>query len=1138
MKNVTRIGIIIAFLLVGFQSNATHWLGGEIVWTCNPVNGKFTFDVILYKECGTPAAGWVNSVNLTGGPTGSITCPALGPAVDISPTCVSVVGGPPATACVVTASGKGAVQRRVFRSAPITLNGTPPPGGWLFTWNSCCRPGTVRNGPTGNYYLRAIMYPYTPVGGATPNNTNPCYDNSPYFSETGSITICSGQPFVYNHLASDKDLDSLYMRFAAPWDGINQPVNFATGYSTTSPFPNPATSTLNGPISMNGLTGEVSMNIQSATEGSYASCFAVESWRCGQTNMGAAPVKIAEVFRDVAIVVLTGCTPNTEPGVLIDTVIFPNIKQHSAKSFSTNVYPGDTIEFDILATDYETQPDGITFQEIEFRSAGLQVNGNSPGLATGCDGVAPCATFTPIAPQTGYIRALNNKIKFFWVPNCQHLKVEGNFCSPFNTFTFSMRMQDDGCPAPRIALTTFRVNVIAGDPSPIEFECIDYRTATNDVRMSWNRAEIDSALTFNYYMLLGIQSNGTVDTLDRIYDIDSLNSVVSSGNHRSFYIIKSTGRCDFLSAPSDTLTIMDLTMTATPPGSAEYANLSWTALQTPLSYTTNGMYEIWIEAPRGSGNWNKVGETPNLNYIDTVQVCNTLVNYQIRVTDTVNGCQSTSTLDSATFSDKTNSDKMVLDSVSVNANGNSLISWQPSTSGDVVLYDVYYNDPVLGWAVIDQVPIGTVMPYEWATSSANERSEQFKVVSVDSCGNTSPNQVVVAHKTIYLRNYLNKCEGYSRVSWNNYEGFGEAVAGYRVYVQTTVGGTTNGWSLLNVSGKEDTSFVQNNLTNGTEYCYRVRAFDTTGTLSSTSNEICFTAQVPTPSKILYISQVTNDFGRGSLFINTLIDGNADVTGFDIERAPDILGPYEVIGQVDKPAFAPYTIGFNDYNTNPDRLHYYYRVSSQDSCGGRDTVSNIGRNIILSVKPKLNLTNVLNWNAYETWDGGVNKYEIYRKAADEVNYTFVSSTTDTTFTDNVKDYGETEGEFCYYVKAVEGINRWNLVQDDGQPFNSVSNQKCINQSARVYMPNAFRPGSSIAENRSFGPSIRFVEIEKYNFYIMNRWGVKVFETNDPEVRWDGKLDGEVAPQGVYIYVLKYSTPGEVPEEEKGSFTLIQ
>ena len=61
---------------------------------------------------------------------------------------------------------------------------------------------------------------------------------------------------------------------------------------------------------------------------------------------------------------------------------------------------------------------------------------------------------------------------------------------------------------------------------------------------------------------------------------------------------------------------------------------------------------------------------------------------------------------------------------------------------------------------------------------------------------------------------------------------------------------------------------------------------------------------------------------------------------------------------------------------------------------------------------------------------------------------------------------------------------------------------------------------------------------YYFYILNRWGKRVFETRDPMVRWDGTVDGQEATQGVYIYYIQYSTPGGKIREERGNFTLIR
>lgn len=994
------------------------------------------------------------------------------------------------------------------------------------------------------------MYPYTPVGGNAPLNANPCFDSSPYFSEQGALSICTGSDFTYNHLASDKDLDSLYIRFAEPKTSATSSPQFSSGYSVTSPYPNNMSNAGNSPITIDHKTGAISMNIQTATPGSYASCYAIEAWKCGQMpSGGVGPIKVAEVFRDVAIVVKNNCDVNNEPNVLIDTATYPDITQLNAKSYYMDVYPGDTIDFQLSASDFDYLPSGMP-QTIKFEAAGLQVSDPMPS-GSGCLGVAPCAQISPVAPQNSFNSQLNNNVRFFWVPSCQHLGAfaaggsagaGGNFCSPVNSFYFSLRMQDNGCPAPEIALTTFVVNVIIGDPTPINFGCIT-PLDNGDISLGWERSQQDSALEFNYYMLMGATPGGTYDTITRVYDIDSTSIDLPNPNgYSSFYIVKSTGDCDFMSRPSDTISVMNMSLNATPPGSAEYAQLSWTPLRSPLSWTTRGVYEVWAEAPAGSGNWKKVGETPNLNYTDTVTVCNSLVNYQIRVTDTIAGCQSGSNIDSARFSDQTNSDRMVIDSVSVNAAGNSTISWQPTKYGDVVEYYLYYNDPKLGWVVVDTVPRGTGMPYEWTGSDAGSRSEQFKVVSVDSCGNQSDDQLVKPHTSIYLRNYLNKCEGYARLSWNQYEGFGkEAVAGYRLWVQATdASGSTSPYRILYTAAPEDTSYLQNNLNNGYEYCYKVQVIDTSGMLSASSNETCLLAEVPRKSKILYLAQVTYDPDGQAIKLSTFVDGDADVQNFDIERAPDIEGPFQVLGTVGKPSTQPYIIDFTDFGADGSSYRYFYRVSATDSCGGRDTVSNFGRNLLLEVEPRANLTNLLTWNAYSEWDGDVDAYSVYRKGVEESRFYKVTDVagTDTFYVDDISDYGNTDGGFCYYIVAQEGPNSLNILAPNGLPYVSRSNDVCFNQWARIYMPTAFRPGSDIGVNRSFGPSLKFNDVDRFTFYIMNRWGVKVFETNDPTVKWDGLHDGEEAAPGVYVYFIKYATPGGKAKEQRGTFTLIR
>ncbi|NVO03671.1 MAG: gliding motility-associated C-terminal domain-containing protein [Bacteroidetes bacterium] len=73
------------------------------------------------------------------------------------------------------------------------------------------------------------------------------------------------------------------------------------------------------------------------------------------------------------------------------------------------------------------------------------------------------------------------------------------------------------------------------------------------------------------------------------------------------------------------------------------------------------------------------------------------------------------------------------------------------------------------------------------------------------------------------------------------------------------------------------------------------------------------------------------------------------------------------------------------------------------------------------------------------------------------------------------------------------------------------QKC----GEVYIPNAFSPNNDTQNDFvcAFGNCIQVL-----NFTIYDRWGEKVFETNDPKTCWDGRFKGEILNSGVFVYYM--------------------
>jgi gliding motility-associated-like protein len=91
------------------------------------------------------------------------------------------------------------------------------------------------------------------------------------------------------------------------------------------------------------------------------------------------------------------------------------------------------------------------------------------------------------------------------------------------------------------------------------------------------------------------------------------------------------------------------------------------------------------------------------------------------------------------------------------------------------------------------------------------------------------------------------------------------------------------------------------------------------------------------------------------------------------------------------------------------------------------------------------------------------------------------------------------------------------------------------AAAVDVPNAFTPQSGDVNSKIF---VKGFGITKMRFIIWNRWGQKVFETNDRNIGWDGKYRGVLQPMDVYAYTLDVEFFDGTKTTKKGDITLIR
>lgn len=89
---------------------------------------------------------------------------------------------------------------------------------------------------------------------------------------------------------------------------------------------------------------------------------------------------------------------------------------------------------------------------------------------------------------------------------------------------------------------------------------------------------------------------------------------------------------------------------------------------------------------------------------------------------------------------------------------------------------------------------------------------------------------------------------------------------------------------------------------------------------------------------------------------------------------------------------------------------------------------------------------------------------------------------------------------------------------------------------VYMPKAFTPNSDNL-NDQYGISNPYAIDQLVSFEIFDRWGSRVFATDDPFERWDGNFKGEPVNPGVLLYRVQFRCNGE-EDTTVGSFAVIR
>ncbi|MBR4738410.1 MAG: gliding motility-associated C-terminal domain-containing protein [Bacteroidales bacterium] len=90
---------------------------------------------------------------------------------------------------------------------------------------------------------------------------------------------------------------------------------------------------------------------------------------------------------------------------------------------------------------------------------------------------------------------------------------------------------------------------------------------------------------------------------------------------------------------------------------------------------------------------------------------------------------------------------------------------------------------------------------------------------------------------------------------------------------------------------------------------------------------------------------------------------------------------------------------------------------------------------------------------------------------------------------------------------------------------------------LFAPNAIAPMSDDEENRVFKVHSTS-PVGDFHLLIYNRNGRQVFHSNDINRGWDATHNGNLVPQGAYVWVARFRDSDGVMRQEKGTVTVVR
>ncbi len=458
-------------------------------------------------------------------------------------------------------------------------------------------------------------------------------------------------------------------------------------------------------------------------------------------------------------------------------------------------------------------------------------------------------------------------------------------------------------------------------------------------------------------------------------------------------------------------------------------------------------------------------------------------------------------------------------------NGQVEIFWSQSDAPETSGYIIYRKAANGSFLPIDNVAPETNTYYLDISANPTVAAEEYTIVAVDDCGNTSIFNTE-PQSSIFSTVSIDPCTQSATLNWNLYKNWSDGIQDQEIWVGI------NGNILIpfDTISPTDTTYIFDQLSDGVDYCFVVRANRNNSTFFSNSNEVCLTASIIEPNRNLVL-QTVSFTPDDQIELIWRWDTQAELNTVNILNS-NSNSNYSILNSDNPPIPLAPTDTFYVQNHNGNDGKEFYQISTIDDCD-TTTFSNYGATIYLSGQSNEDQTNSLNWTPFDIENGTVLEYRLYKQnAVDEFVLTQVPPT-QLDYIDEVLINNIYDANACYYVSAYARIELGN-----GSVTYTVSrsNTICLEQFANIQFPNAFAPNG---KNTIFNPLITFPDlVSEYDFNIYDRWGQVVFSTSNPDEGWNGTHKGKNMAAGVYVYSLSMVQNDGKTYDKSGTVMLVR